>query len=337
MFEVFLFLNIQASVKIVKKISDQTLQSLVKKKSIISLFFFIVSFLFVFLAGFSSKADSYSFEVANKSKIQSWSKKSLQNEQILYWPEDFFIPYTFNQGLSESVSYDVFWKFLKVGESIFGVSSPYQEEFRGGGDLGKDINEEYYEMTFHAYSTPFWSRFYKVSYQAWTEVGVSFFQPYYVQIKNFSKDHRFLDLETVFFHHNMTAVYSGLSGYDSSRKKENKSWFFLEGSQSRLSAIHYMRFFPLKVGRAYSFPVADRGENKQFYFEVRKKERIRTKLDFFDTFVLAVRDTLTLGSSHAKNIKIWVTDDEQRSIAKMALKINGYGLEVKANNIEWGR
>ena len=126
------------------------------------------------------------------------------------------------------------------------------------------------------------------------------------------------------------AVYyhdEGLARYDDGSEVE-----FLPGSQDILTALYYLRSFPLEPGMSLEIPLHDGKKNYPLKVLVLGRERIETKLGMFDCLLLEPKfESQGLFKSEGR-MQIYLSDDDRRVpvLLKAKAPVGAFTSELKA-------
>ena len=213
---------------------------------------------------------------------------------------------------------------FRIGESVvlslryFGIHA---------GDLSistlpmKLVNEEIsYHFRMDAVSNKSFSFIYSVDDYAETFVGVKEFRPFNYLIKMDQKD-RVGENKALFDWEKMKAFTWERAITKRGEERKDYEWEFKEGSQNVISAIYYLRTLDLKVGESYQVPLAHRGKNLDMTAVVEKRETLRVGSNRFRTLVIVPTFELDGAFKQVGDIKIWLTDDDQKLPIQIQAKI----------------
>ena len=123
---------------------------------------------------------------------------------------------------------------------------------------------------------------------------------------------------------------------DGKEDKKKLVWDIEAYTQNIISALFYLRAFPLTPGKKFAFRVADNGKNYLFHAEVLRREKLSTKIGELNTVV--VRPTFELEDQFkptGENL-FWLTDDDRKFIVRIESKIKIGTLVGKVKSIERG-
>lgn len=104
-------------------------------------------------------------------------------------------------------------------------------------------------------------------------------------------------------------------------EEKKQEWDILPFSQNVFSAAYYMRIFQWKVGKEYSFRVADDEKNLVFKGIALRKEKLSTDAGEFNAIV--VKPTIMTHGvfTPVGDIFIWLSDDEHKYVLRIESKI----------------
>lgn len=93
-------------------------------------------------------------------------------------------------------------------------------------------------------------------------------------------------------------------------------------AQDSFSALFYLRFLPLEVGKVFTFPVVSEGKSWDASAEVLRVERADTPFGVRDCFVVKP-ETRYQGAAQQKRgaSYLWITKDDRRVIVRVEAKV----------------
>lgn len=104
-------------------------------------------------------------------------------------------------------------------------------------------------------------------------------------------------------------------------QEKKMEWEILPYSQNVFSAIFYMRLFSWKMGKEYSFRVADDGENIIFKGKAVRREILDTDIGKFPAVVVKPEITVKGVFKPMGDIFIWLSDDDRHLVLRIESKI----------------
>lgn len=211
------------------------------------------------------------------------------------------------------------------------------------GDLGittlpmKVVNDEIaYHFKMDAVSNRSFAFVYTVDDYAETFVGVKGFRPFNYLIKMEQKD-RVGENKALFDWETLTGYTWERAITKKGEEKKDYEWQIQEGSQNVISALFYLRTLDLDVGKSFQIPVAHRGKNLDMTVVVEKKEALRTSFGRINTVVLVPTFELDGAFKQVGDIRVWLTDDDQKLPVQIQAKIKIGTINAHIKSIERGR
>lgn len=113
-----------------------------------------------------------------------------------------------------------------------------------------------------------------------------------------------------------------------------KQWEIPAYSQNVFTGLFYLRTFTFKKGKKLAFRVANKGKNIIVTGEVLRKEKLKTKLGVFDTWVVKPQISIKGAYKPVGDMFLWFTADDRKLLVKIQTdikigKIIGYIEEIK--------
>lgn len=151
------------------------------------------------------------------------------------------------------------------------------------------------------------------------------------QVKEARAYYDFESLKANYWEHK----YTEKSGHE--EKKLN--WDILPYSQNPYSAIFYMRVFNWSLGKECQFRVADDEKNIIFKAKAIEKTVLETAVGTFNAIKLKAEVTTRGNLSKARDLYIWISDDERKYILRIEVDLPVGSLvstivELKQGNLE---
>lgn len=208
-------------------------------------------------------------------------------------------------GPGEKISYNIYWTVVLGGTATLETLEP--ESIDGHQTL---------RFRALAKSTPFVDKFYMVrdSIEAWVDTGVS-------RSWQYKKDQSEGDYQRNYL---VTFDALGLTAYRYSKGKFKNAVSIPRGTFDPLSMLFLFRTKPLAVGYQFIAPVTDGDKYIVGTAKVVKRERIKTQIGEFDTF-LVEPDVRDIGGVFRKSpdatLQVWITDDERRIPVRVRSKV----------------
>ena len=214
---------------------------------------------------------------------------------------------------------------FRVGEkqvfdvSYFGISA---------GDLTLEVRpfvevngRKSYHFACTAKTTSIFAKFYAVD--DWAESYVDFENvipySYSVHVKE-SKQLR--ETRNLFDWENLKATWwEKKVTPDWGVEEKKQEWKFEPWSQDIFSGPFYLRNFTLKVGKKLAYRVSHEGKNFLVTGEVVRRERLKTAVGEFDTYVIKPKIQLDGAFQAVGDIFFWLTADDRKFIVRIESKI----------------
>lgn len=174
------------------------------------------------------------------------------------------------------------------------------------------------------------SRFYAVDDYVETYVDAQEMVPYVFKI-NIRESGKLSQAEAYFNHKTLTAQFWERKYTEKKGEEEKKlNWEILSYSQNAFSGIFYMRIFEWKIGKEYSFRVADDGKNIVFKGKAISKEKLSTDAGDFDTIKIQASVVSRGMLTQSGDFFLWVSDDDRKLIIRTeaAIKIGKLVSEI---------
>lgn len=174
------------------------------------------------------------------------------------------------------------------------------------------------------------SRFYAVDDYVETYVDAQDLVPYVFKI-NIRESGKLSQAESYFDHKKLTAQFWERKYTEKKGEEEKKlNWDILSYSQNAFSGIFYMRIFEWKIGKEYSFRVADDGKNIVFKGKAISKEKLSTDAGEFDTIKIQASVVSRGMLTQSGDFFLWVSDDDRKLIIRTeaAIKIGKLVSEI---------
>ncbi len=201
----------------------------------------------------------------------------------------------------------------------------------------KVVNDEIaYHFRMDAASNKSFAFVYTVDDYAETFVGVKGFRPFNYLIKMDQKD-RVGENKALFDWEKMKGFTWERAITKRGEEKKDYEWEIKEGAQNVISAIYYLRTFDLKVGDVYKVPLAHRGKNLDMTVVVEKKDVVRAGSERFKTLVLVPTFELDGAFKQVGDIRIWLTDDDQKLPIQIQAKIRIGTIHANLKKISRGQ
>lgn len=202
----------------------------------------------------------------------------------------------------EKISFNVSWKFIKVGEAVLEIK-----------DIVEINNRKAYHICSTAKTLSLLDTFYKVrdENQSWFDVESLCSLKFTADIH----EGDWVKKQKIDFDH-INAKYI-LDEEGEFTVGNTKRWV-----QDVLSALYYFRTIDLEVGDEYLFDAHANKETWILKTKVTGRESIKTKVGVFDCFILEPAMRENTGIFKAKGgLKVWITADNKRIPVKMITKI----------------
>lgn len=230
-------------------------------------------------------------------------KNNVENTKVINSTDTFkWRTLSGNLPLEENLIFDVYWKFIKVGEGTL--------EIRGV----KSINDRTaYHLYSHAKSSAFFDNFFKVRdiNQSWLDTMSLCSLRYSADISEGGwKKYEQVDFD----HANRKFILN-----DNGTIKEGDTALWV---QDVISALYFFRTLDLEIGKEYIFDAHSGDEYWPLKTKVTGKETIETKAGKFNCLILepAIRDDAGIFKAKGK-LQVWVTDDANKMPVKLRTKI----------------
>lgn len=202
----------------------------------------------------------------------------------------------------------------------------------------KNVNgRKSYTFSMEVITNKMFSLFYRVKNTAETLVDFDSLIPLTYSSQSNESDKRkevrvFFDWQKNF----VTHWEKSIKGSDPEKKKKIE-WAVEPFSQNFISALYYLRTYPLEPGKKFAFQVVDAGKNYVFHAEVLRREKINTVLGELNTVV--VKPTFEMGDQFKQTGEnlIWITDDDRKFIVRVESKIKIGTLVGKLKLLERGQ
>ncbi len=214
---------------------------------------------------------------------------------------------------------------FRVGEKVtmmmtyFGVSA---------GDMMvevkpfKEVNgNKAYHMMVTLKSSDLFSLFYLIDDYGETYIDYETLLPYSANISA-TESKKLLALKTVFNYKTLKGLrWERVVNKGEEPKERNVEWDIQPYAQNVISAFYYVRNFTLRPGKIFKFRVADDGKNMDVKLEVLRREKIKTLVGEFNTFV--IRPTVEIGGIFQPmgEVLFWMTDDDQKLFVRLEAQI----------------
>ncbi|MDD5021398.1 MAG: DUF3108 domain-containing protein [Endomicrobiaceae bacterium] len=202
----------------------------------------------------------------------------------------------------EKIFFNVYWKFIKVGEAILEI---------------REIAEINGRRAYHIYSTAktlsLLDTFYKVrdENQSWIDIESLCSLKFLADIR----EGNWIKKQKIDFDH-INAKYI-LEEEGEFTVGDTKRWV-----QDVLSGLYYFRTIDLEVGDEYLFDAHADKNTWILKTKVTGRETIKTKAGVFDCFILEPAMRENTGIFKAKGgLKVWITADNKRIPVKLITKI----------------
>ncbi len=126
--------------------------------------------------------------------------------------------------------------------------------------------------------------------------------------------------------------YTEAGGHE--EKKLN--WAILPYSQNPYSAIFYLRVFNWKIGKQYSFRVADDEKNVIFKATALEKTKLNTNAGLFNAIKLKAEVQTHGNLAKATDFFMWISDDKHKYILRIEVKLPVGSLVSEVTSIKEG-
>lgn len=213
---------------------------------------------------------------------------------------------------------------FRVGEKItfmltyFGVSA-------GDGTMEvKPFKEVNGRKAYHFYSkldsSAVFSMFYKVDDFCEGYLDYEELVPYTYSISAIESAQR-KEMRLFFDWKTRTADFWQKRVTDKGVDEKKFSWKIDPFSQNVYTAAQYIRFFDLQVGKTYVYAVSDDKKNWKVKAKVLRKEKLKTAVGTFDTFVIHPEVHVEGMLKPMGKVLFWYTADDRKFPVKVEAKI----------------
>lgn len=201
----------------------------------------------------------------------------------------------------ENLVFDVYWKFIKVGQATLEIKGI--EEIKG---------RRAYHLYSQAKSSPFFDNFFKVRdvNESWMDVESLCSLKYNYDVSEGGWKKR----ETADFDHLKKEFVLDDNG-------SIKTGVIPVWVQDIISAFYYFRTLDLEVGDEYIFDVHSGDKTWPLKTRVTGRQKVEVKAGTFDCLILepAVRENAGIFQAKGE-LKVWLTDDKNKMPVMMKTK-----------------
>lgn len=149
------------------------------------------------------------------------------------------------------------------------------------------------------------------------------------QVKEARAYYDFENLKANYWEHKYTEKHG--------HEEKKLSWDILPYSQNPYSAIFYMRVFNWSLGKECQFRVADDEKNIVFKAKAVEKTVLETDIGSFNALKLKA-EVVTRGNlSKARDLYIWITDDDRKYILRIEVDLPVGSLVSKIVELNEGK
>jgi hypothetical protein len=268
---------------------------------ILSVILLIIFFVFGILSLTGIASPDSSSEEKVFTKVAAEVREPVAKERPLQIP----------RCVREKLNYDIYWLGIYAGEASL-------EAVHDKGNL---------RITSRAYSSSFVSVFYKV--EDFAESLIKEGRPVNFKIKQHEGRYK-SDKETMFDFDNRKITY-----FDYLKKKKKEHTIKDEAIWDVISGFYYLRYQPLKVGRAVYINIFDSNKFLKTEVYILRKEEIDISGSGKISTIVVKPELKSEGLFRKKgDIFIWLTDDEKRIPVKIKTKVPVGTVVAKLKNLE---
>jgi hypothetical protein len=212
--------------------------------------------------------------------------------------------------VGEKMSFSITFKGLLIGHGYLEVCG--KETFQ---------DKEVYHLVSFAQTEDFFASFFYLKDRVDTLVDVGNLDTI-VYEKSAQEGNKSEHIKVVFNNDNNTAVV------------DDKTYEIIPGSRDILGSFYYLRTIPLTIGDSFTLPIYHGEHNTTLNISVIGSESLEIPAGTFETIVIrGVMDSSDGIFTGSSDFKLWLTDNDERYVAKIQAGLIIGNIDVSLINI----